>query len=384
MHTTEAWVLHEGSPGAAEPAKLRKEAFAFADLAEDEALVETIYGSWEANMTHAIERRPIDVCRARGEARVVLGNAGVVRVLRAGQAVTHVEVGDLCVFFGTGRYDAFGYMELAHGYDAPGTVGLLAKQTKVAARNLFPLPPNTRHSPVQWAAFSLRYLTAWSNWRVAIGALRLQLSEADLPCPHVWGWGGGTTLAELDLARRFGCKATMVTASDAHRREIAAAGIETIDRREFQELQFDATRYERDPSYASAYRGAEKRFLAVVRDRTGGLGVSIFVDYIGTPVIRATLKALARQGVLATAGWKCGMDSPMVRAIECSKRHTHVHTHYARLSEAAAAIAYAEHHDWMPAVIDEMYAWDEIPLLAGDYMAGTTRSYFPVYSVNPL
>ncbi|HEX2687199.1 MAG TPA: hypothetical protein VHN14_11300 [Kofleriaceae bacterium] len=335
-------------------------------------------------MTHAIERRPIDICRARGEPRVVLGNSGVVRILRTGRAVSHVKVGDLCVFFGSGRYDAFGYMELAHGYDAPGTVGLLARQTKVTAKNLFPLPPSTRYSPVQWAAFSLRYLTAWSNWRVAFGALRLQLSEEDLPHPHVWGWGGGSTLAELELARRFGCRATMITANEWHRREIVAAGIDIIDRRQFLDLQFDAETYERDPEYAKRYRASELRFLELVRERTSGAGVSIFVDYIGTPVIRATLKALARQGVLTTAGWKRGMDSTMVRAIECVKRHTHVHTHYARLSEAASAIAYGEQHGWMPVTIGKMYTWDEIPMLASDYVSGATNTYFPMYAVNPL
>lgn len=384
MRTTEAWVLHEGEASQRGPGRLRREAYAITDLADHEVLVETIYGSWEANMSHAIERRPIDVCRARGEARVVLGNAGVVRVLRAGPAVTHVRAGELCMFFGVGRCDRFGYMELAHGYDAPGTVGLLARQPKVAGANLFPLPSGSRFTAAQWAAFSLRYMTAWSNWRVAYGALRLQLGEDELPAPFVWGWGGGTTLAELELAKRFGCHATMVTASDPHRQEIAAAGIETIDRRAYGGLQFDAARYEADASYAASYREAETRFLAMVHERTQGLGVSIFVDFIGTPVLRVTLKALARQGVLTTAGWKCGMASATVRAMECVKRHIHVHTHYARLAEAPAAIEFAERTGWMPAPIEQVYTWDEIPQLAHDYAMGTTRSYFPLYAAAPL
>jgi NADPH:quinone reductase-like Zn-dependent oxidoreductase len=384
MHTTEAWVLHEGSPDRREPATLRRESFSFADLADDEALVEPIYGCWEGNMAHAIDRQPIDICRARREPRVVLGNSGVVRVLRTGRNVKHIKIGDLCMLLGVARPDAFGYMEFAHGYDAPGTIGLLAKQSKLAARMLFAIPPGSRHTPAQWAAFTVRYMTAWSNWRVAFGALRLQLSEEELPSPHVWGWGGGTTLAELDLARRFGCKATMVTGSDAHRREIAAAGIDTVDRREFSGLQFDPARYESDASYAAAYRDSEARFLSLVRDRTRGEGVSIFLDYIGTPVIRATLKALGRQGVIATAGWKCGMETTVIRAIECLKRHTHVYTHYARLAEAPAAIDYAERNGWMPALTERAYSWDEIPLLASEFAAGETRSYFPIFAVNLL
>lgn len=383
MYTTEAWVLRAGEAGDHAPAELRKEPFEFADLTADEALVEPIYGCWEANMSHALDRRPIDVCRARGEDRVVLGNSGLVRVLRTGRAASQIKPGDLCMFLGVARQDAFGYMELAHGYDAPGTVGLLAKQSKVLTRNLFPIPAGSRHSPAQWAAFSLRYMTAWSNWHVAIGALRLQLTEEEFPSPYVWGWGGGSTLAELDLARRFGCRVTMVT-SDIHRREVVALGIDTVDRRELAALQFDAEKYRQDADYAKAYRDAEARFLAAVDERTNGLGVSIFIDYIGSPVNRVTLKALGRQGVLATAGWKRGMDYPLIRAIECLKRHIHVHTHYARLSEAPAAIDYAERNRWLPALGEQLYSWDEIPALAAEYAAGMTRSYFPLFVVNPL
>ena len=34
------------------------------------------------------------------------------------------------------------------------------------------------------------------------------------PIPHVWGWGGGTTFAELDLARRHGCHTVMLSGHD--------------------------------------------------------------------------------------------------------------------------------------------------------------------------
>ena len=40
-------------------------------------------------------------------------------------------------------------------------------------------------------------MTAWSNWELAYGTLRLLLNENDLPHPQVWGWGGGVTLGEL-------------------------------------------------------------------------------------------------------------------------------------------------------------------------------------------
>jgi hypothetical protein len=48
------------------PATLRRETIPIAPPAPDEVLVEPIYRSWEADMTGAIERQPIDVCRRRG------------------------------------------------------------------------------------------------------------------------------------------------------------------------------------------------------------------------------------------------------------------------------------------------------------------------------
>src|SRR5215216_6680284 len=96
--TTEAWVVNQGPDGANPrkqvPGELRKESFSFPDITEYEVLAEPIYGCWEANMTHALERRPIDICRDRGEEKVVIGNAGIVRILKAGSSVTTAKEGD--------------------------------------------------------------------------------------------------------------------------------------------------------------------------------------------------------------------------------------------------------------------------------------------------
>ena len=89
--TTEAWVIYAAPDGSTspQPAELKKEEFSFSDINDHEVLAEPIYGCWEANMTHALERRPIDICRYRGEEKVVIGNAGVVRVLKAGSNVSN-------------------------------------------------------------------------------------------------------------------------------------------------------------------------------------------------------------------------------------------------------------------------------------------------------
>src|SRR5438045_7563641 len=62
---TDAWVLYRGSTGVT--AELKRENFSFPELTEHEILVEPIYGCWEGNMTHALERNPIDICEQRQE-----------------------------------------------------------------------------------------------------------------------------------------------------------------------------------------------------------------------------------------------------------------------------------------------------------------------------
>jgi NADPH:quinone reductase-like Zn-dependent oxidoreductase len=348
-------------------------------------LVEPIYGCWEANMAHALARRPIDVCHERGEDRVVLGNAGVVRVVEAGAAVATARPGDVCLLFGNGVWDESGYMMKALAYDAPNTMGALARQAVVHERNVIPLPRGTRFSLKRWAAFSLRYVTAWANWRVAYGCWKVQMSDEDVPSAHVWGWGGGSTLGELLLAQQHGFQAAMIASTDERLAQIAQLGLTPIDRRAFAELAYDEERFGTDREYRARYLAAEQTFLNAVRERTDGRGVSVFVDYIGTPVARATVKALARQGVLTTAGWKHGMTTRTVRAVECIQRHVHVHTHFARYSEARAAVQSAEATGWLPPVDDApVYPWSEIPALAADYAAGRVKDYFPLYQVNAM
>jgi NADPH:quinone reductase-like Zn-dependent oxidoreductase len=388
MNTTEAWVLRRGPVGAAAPVKgqLERRAYSLSGLSEYDVLVEPLYGCWEANMAHAVARQPIDVCRERNEDEVVLGNSGVVRVVQTGSAVSTTKAGDVCIICGNGGGDERGYMKLALAYDAPGSMGVLARRARLHERNVVPIPAKTRHSLKQWAAFSLRYVTAWSNWKVAYGSWRLQMTAEDQATPFVWGWGGGSTLAEVSLAAREGCRTAMISSNEHRLKLIASLGIQPVDRRPFRDLDFDESRYKTDACYREAYKHAENAFLRMVREMTDGHGVSIFVDYIGSPVFRATLRALARQGVLTTAGWKNGMSTSTVRAIECIQRHVHVHTHGARYREWREAMEYAEATGWMPppSEVDRVYGWDEIPQLACDYANGRIDSYFPIFQVNPL
>ncbi len=381
MITTEAWVLHQGPPVPG-PGELRLESFSFPDIREDEVLAEPLFGSWEGNMTHAVERDPIDICRFRKEEKVVIGNSGVVRVLKTGEAVTAFKEGDLCMLCSVAIWDEAGYPVKILGYDAPGTMGVLAKQIKLHQDTLILLPKDTKHSLQQWAAYPIRYATAWDNWQVAFGAWRLQMDEVDCPSPYVWGWSGGVALGQLLLAQHFGCQTAMITSRDKRLEQVENLGITPIDRRQFPDLNYDPARFDNDFAYRKQYMRAEIEFLKQVKTHTNGAGVSIFIDNVGGPVYRATLKALGRQGVITTVGWKKGMAVSMMRGTECIERHIHVHTHGARRS--IAGVEFAEEKGWLPPIEDHVYGWDEIPALAQAYGEGKLDTFFPVFQINPV
>ncbi len=378
---TEAWVLHAGEKGAPPvTTELVREEFEFEDFGPEEVLASPLYGCLEGNMGHSVERKPIDICIARGEDKVVIGNAGVMRIEECGSAVTTVKKGDIAILFCNGIWDRYGYPKRIYGYDAPGTIGMLAKKVKLHERQVIAIPEGSKYPAEQWAAFSLRYITAWSNWRLAYGTLRLLLDEKELPNPQVWGWGGGVSMGQLALAKHAGCDATQIASTDDRLAAIEGLSIRPVDRREFSDLYYDKSRFRKDQEYTDKYLAAEKLFLSKVKDISGGEMVNIFIDYVGAPVLRATLKALARQGIITTAGWKEGMIIDLVRATECIARHQHINTHYARYSEGVEAVEFAEKHGWLPPLEDRTYGYDEVPEMMADYKADKV-GWFPIYKV---
>lgn len=383
MQEVEAWLLRRDGEDMARGAiaRLRLGTIPIAAPQPDEVLLEPLYGCWEGNMGHAMAAQPVDICVLRGESEVVLGNAGVVRVLEVGSGIAHVRPGEVCVFFGGGQLDRFGYMELAHGYDLPRSVGLLARRMKAKGHNVIPIPTNSRYSLPQWAAFSLRYITAWSNWRMAHGCYRLQVPESLQPHPHVWSWGGGTSLAELELARLLGARSVLVSSTPAHRELAARKGIATIDKRSLGNIETDIDPSEMSPERRRDYVRAERNLRKLADELTGGEGVSIFVDYIGAPLWRAAWRILGRASVVTSAGWKAGTGISYNRATACVKRTHFIHTHYASVAEATDAVAFAEAHGWMPDV-DDVWAWEDIGALAESYVEGRLSTYFPVFEIN--
>lgn len=378
---TEAWVLPRGGRDA-EPGELRLETIELPPMGEHDLLVEPLFGSWEANNMHALQRAPVDICRLRRESHVVLGNAGVLRVLAVGAEVVGVSEGDIGLLAPIGTSDDQGYTVRVFGYDSPGTVGLMAKRTVVPEHAFVPLAPDTRYDLARWAGFPIRYATAWENWKVAYGVW--QLTDGSTPDKtFVCGWGGGVSWAELQLAQHMGCQTAMVASTDERLRQLREIGIQPIDRREFSQLEYDPARYDTDRAYRAGYLQAVGVFLREIEQFSGGRGISIFIDNIGQPVMPATLRSLGRRGIVTTSGWRHGHELTYNRVTACVERHTLIHTHGCRRSDGCDAVRYAEGHGWLPPENPPRYRWEDIPRLAEDYAQGRIDSYFPVYEVNP-
>jgi NADPH:quinone reductase-like Zn-dependent oxidoreductase len=359
-----AWLLHRGAkPGI--PGRFALESVRLPPMGVDDVKVRPLYGAWEGNIDHALRASPVDVCELRSEESIVLGNAGVVQVEDVGAGVNELRPGDFAIVFCNGEPDQYGYPEKIFGYDAPRSVGILAQRTIMNKNQLIALPTKTQLSLPQWAGISLRYVTAWANWRVAWQCFRVQMPDIPPEDVHVWGWGGGVALAELSLAAATGCRTAMLTSKPERAAKLSLLGIDPIDRRSFREDHFDID------------------FLMTVREKTKGRGVSIFIDNIGVHPT-TTLKAIARQGVITTSGWKHRTVFPIARAVECQNRRIHVFTHYARYEEGLAAVAFAEAHGWAPPREMEVYCWEDVPRLADDYATGRVLSYFPIFEVDPL
>ncbi|MGJ0578763.1 hypothetical protein ACR71G_11860 [Xenorhabdus bovienii] len=382
MEKVEVWMLYKGL----ERKNLEREMLYIKDIGPEEVLAEPIYGCWEGNMGHALERQPIDICKERIEDKVVIGNSGVVRILKIGNTIKHLQEGMFCILFcgENTRNDKF--PKKIYAYDQPNTMGLLSKKVKLHHKHLIPIPENSKYTLPQWAAFSLRYITAWSNWQVSYNCwlANIKKNKTTYSDAYVCAWGGGVSFAFVTLAKIYGFNAGLISSKKTMLKYITDTGLDPIDRNLFRDLAYNEELYNTDKDFKKNYRQAEKTFLNIIKEKTSEKGVAIFMDLVGFPVFRATLKALASPGVITTSGWKKGMHLTSSRAVECIKRHTHVHTHYASYEEGLDAVIFAETNGWLPPVTDRIWQWDDIPHLSKPGLYESLDTYFPIYQINPI
>lgn len=359
-YSTEAWVLvskdHRNS------VEFARKYICITDINVNEVLAKPLFGCMEGNYIHALKLKPDNIFKRRDEDEIILGNAGVVQILKIGINVKNVAVGDICILFGNGMQDEYGYTKKTTAFDNPGSMGVFSKMIKLHHNEVIKIPCNSKFSLQQWAAFSVKYVSAWSNWDVAYKCFKSQLPEVEPRDIYVFGWGGGTTFAELTLAKLTGCNCYMLTSKEERINLLSKYGIVGIDR----------TKY------------SENELLEYIRSLTDGKGASIFIDYIGQPVYELMMKALGRQGVMATAGWKDGSMMSGSRAYECHQRHIHVFTHYAKYQEGLDAIKFAEENSWLPPITEKIYEWDDIPKTLEDYSNNQIVSWFPVFKVSEM
>ncbi|MEU2718905.1 zinc-binding dehydrogenase [Streptomyces sp. NPDC007205] len=188
------------------------------------------------------------------------------------------------------------------------------------------------------------------------------------PADHViFGWGGGVALAALLLARRCGFRTATAASSSARFDLIAKQGITPVDRREFPDI---------DSRGDKRQRACARAFLRQISALSDGQGCAIILDNLGGPTYETTLRALARQGVISTCGWKTGMNLNVTRAAECRLRHLHVYTHAWRFPDTPAIRGFAEKTGWLAAEeFMHVYDFDDIPRLAAEFEANRIDSY---------
>lgn len=360
---TEAWVLINAKDNKEN--ELVKTEIEIEQLEKNEVLLKPLYGCLEGNMVHAISNNPINILKERGEQEIILGNAGVLEIEDIGTMVSKkLKKGDKVIYFCNGQSDEYGYPLKITGYDKKGSMGMMAKKIKLKEDEIIKIPENSKVPLEQWAGFSLKFITAWSNWNMAYNTWKIQMPDVPNNEIYVFGWGGGVTYAELLLAKKMGCNCTMITSKNENIKLCEENGIDVFNRAKYTKENLEA------------------KLLEYINQKTNKKGVSIFIDNIGKDVYGITLKALGRQSVITTSGWKSGGMLPILRQNECQNRHTHVFTHYAKLTEGMKAMEFAEMKDWLPPICKKICDWEDIPKLIEDYKNGDLETYFPIYKIN--
>lgn len=213
----------------------------------------------------------------------VVGTDAAGIVLETGAAVTHVRPGDRVVInpgVSCGECEPcragdevfcrqFGVL----GEHRPGTA---AEELVLPGRNVLPIRGDWSWEAA--AAFPLSTLTAW---RMLTTRAALRADEQVL----IWGIGGGTALAALQIARHLGARVAVTSSSDAKLERAGALGAECLINH-----RTDAD-------------------VPVRVKRHFGSGVHVVIDSVGAPTWQRSLKALRPGGRLVSCGTTGG---PMI------------------------------------------------------------------------
>ena len=165
-------------------------------------------------------------------------------------------------------YDVLGYR----------SDGGYAEYVKVPVQNLVAIPDAIGF--VEAAAFPLTFLTAW---HMLITRARLRAGEDVL----VLGAGSGVGQAAIQIAWRHGARVFATAGTDAKLAKARQLGAYEV--------------------VNHATEDVPKR----IREFTGGRGVAIVIEHVGTATWDRSLKCLSRGGRLVTCGATTGHDAQL-------------------------------------------------------------------------
>ena len=164
------------------------------------------------------------------------------------------------------NYDVLGYR----------SDGGYAEYVKVPIQNLVAIPDTIGF--VEAAAFPLAFLTAW---HMLIARARLRAGEDVL----VMGAGSGVGQAAIQIAWRIGARVFATAGSDGKLAKARELGAYEVVNHTTQDVP------------------------AKVKEFTGGRGVDVVVEHVGTATWDRSLRCLARTGRLVTCGATTGYDA---------------------------------------------------------------------------
>ncbi len=154
--------------------------------------------------------------------------------------------------------------------------GVLAERVAVPAVNVLPKPKEV--SFVDAAALPVAFLTAW---HMIVERARVRPGETVL----VQAAGSGVSVAGIQIAKMYGARVLATAGSDAKLERALELGADE----------------------AFSYRDVD--VAREVKTRTGGQGVEVVFDHVGSATWQGSVRALAWQGRLVTCGATTGAEA---------------------------------------------------------------------------
>jgi NADPH:quinone reductase-like Zn-dependent oxidoreductase len=228
----------------------------------------------------------------------ITGSDAAGTVEASGSGVSEVETGAPVVLnpalsCGWCRYCRAGEQSLCRSFGILGRDmrGAMAEYVVVPATNVYPMPPDL--SPVEAAAAPLVFMTAW---RMLVTQVAVRPGERVL----VVGAGGGVATAALQIAKWLGATVYVTTGGPSKVSRALALGADAV----------------------LDYRSTD--VVSAITDLTGGEGVDVVIDSVGSATWDSSLKCLGKAGRLATCGATAGPVAEMdLRVLWRKQIHLH-------------------------------------------------------------